>query len=114
VGGNEAIRVAQVPEDQIALWNRYNFAPGFGAGLGVVHQSDQWAALHNPAASPATLLPSLTRVDAAVFVDVSERLGLQLNVENVLNEEYFSDAHNNNNISVGAPLNARVTARLKM
>lgn len=112
--GNDAVRVAQVPHHQVALWNRYELAPGFGVGLGVVHQSRQWAALHNPGVSPATLLPSFTRVDAAVYYDVSERFGLQLNVENVLDEAYFSDAHNNNNISVGAPVNARLTARVKL
>jgi catecholate siderophore receptor len=112
--GNDAIRVAQVPKHQVALWNRYELFPGFGLGLGVIHQSKQWAALHNPTGNMATLLPSFTRVDAAVFYDVTERLGLQLNVENVLDESYFSDAHNNNNITVGAPLNTRLTARLKL
>jgi catecholate siderophore receptor len=112
--GNDTIRVAQVPKHQAALWNRYELFPGFGLGLGVIHQSKQWAALHNPTVSTATLVPSFTRVDAAVFYDVTERLGLQLNVENVLDESYFSDAHNNNNISVGAPLNARLTARVKL
>jgi catecholate siderophore receptor len=112
--GNDAIRVGQVPRHQLALWNRYQALPGLGLGLGVIHQSRQWAALHNPAASPATLLPSFTRVDAAVFYDVSERLALQLNVENLLDETYFSSAHNNNNISVGAPVSARLTARIKL
>ncbi len=112
--GNDAVRVAQVPEHQLALWNRYNFTHGFGAGLGVIHQSEQWAALHNPNVGPATRLPSFTRVDAALFFEVNERLGFQLNVENLFDEEYFSDAHNNNNISVGAPLNARLTARVRL
>jgi len=112
--GNEAVRVAQVPRHQLALWNRYQIVGGLALGLGVVHQSSQWAALHNPGAGPATLVPSFTRVDAAIFYDVSDRLALQLNVENLLDEAYFSDAHNNNNITVGAPLNARLTARLKL
>ena len=34
---------------------------------------------------------------------------LQLNIENLLDTTYFPDAHNNNNISTGAPLNARLT-----
>jgi len=41
----------------------------------------------------------------------TERLELQVNVENLLDEGYFSDAHNNN-ITPGAPINARFTARL--
>ena len=31
----------------------------------------------------------------------------------LLDERYFFDAHNNNNISTGAPTNARLTARVK-
>ncbi len=105
------MRLGQVPEHQFALWNRYDFAPQFGAGLGVTHQSSQFAAIRTGPAT--TRLPAYTRVDAALFFDVSERLALQLNIENLLDESYFADAHNNNNITPGAPLNARLTARVK-
>jgi len=49
------------------------------------------------------------RVDAAVYYRVSDTVQLQLNIENLLDTTYFSDAHNNFNISTGAPLNARLT-----
>jgi catecholate siderophore receptor len=111
--GNDKVRLAQVPKHQFALWNRYDFNPSVGAGIGVIHQSSQWAALHNPGVSGATRLPAFTRVDAALFFTASERVQLQVNIENLLDEKYFSDAHNNNNISVGAPINARFTARVK-
>ena len=109
--GNDSVRLGQVPEHQFALWNRYDFAERFGAGLGVIHQSSQFAA--NRTSPATTRLPAFTRIDAALFFDVSERLALQLNVENLLDERYFADAHNNNNITPGAPLNARLTARVK-
>jgi catecholate siderophore receptor len=109
--GNDSVQLGQVPEHQFALWNRYDFAERFGAGLGVTHQSSQFAAIRT--APNTTRLPGYTRVDAALFFDVSERLALQLNVENLLDESYFADAHNNNNITPGAPLNARLTARVK-
>jgi catecholate siderophore receptor len=44
---------------------------------------------------------------------VSDRLQLQLNVENLFDTAYYSDAHNNNNISTGAPINGRFTVRAK-
>ena len=47
-----------------------------------------------------------------MFFKATEKLELQLNVENLLDEDYFADAHNNNNISPGAPINARLTARV--
>ena len=109
--GNDAVRLAQVPEHQLALWNRYDFSPVLGAGLGVIHQSSQFAAIRTAAST--TRLPAYTRVDAAVYFKPSHRIELQLNIENLLDEAYYSDAHNNNNISTGAPINARLTAKLK-
>ncbi len=110
--GNDAVLLAQVPKHQLALWNRYDLSPRIGLGLGVVHQSSQFAAIRTTATT--TLLPAFTRVDAAVFFKASERLEFQINVENLLDTQYFSDAHNNNNLSTGAPLNARFTVRLKL
>jgi catecholate siderophore receptor len=77
----------------------------------VIHQSSQFAAIRT--APTVTRLPGYTRVDAALFFNASEKVQLQLNIENLLDETYFSDAHNNNNITPGAPINARFTARVK-
>ena len=71
----------------------------------------QFAAIRTSATT--TKLPSFTRVDAALFYDVSEKVQLQANVENLFDTNYFADAHNNNNITPGAPINGRVTVRVK-
>lgn len=109
--GRDAVRLSQVPRNQFALWNRYDFTDRLGLGLGVTHQSHQYAAIRT--APTTTRLPAFTRVDAAVFFKATEQLQLQVNVENLLDEDYFISAHNNNNIMPGAPLNARFTARMK-
>ena len=77
----------------------------------MVRQSSQFAAIRTSATT--TRLPAFTRVDAALFFTANERLELQINVENLLDKAYFSDSHNNNNITPGAPINARFTARMK-
>ena len=105
--GNEAVRLAQTPKQQFSLWNRYDLSRRLGLGLGVIHQSSQFAAIRTSATT--TRLPAFTRLDAAVFFRVSDTVQLQLNIENLLDTAYFSDAHNNFNISTGAPLNARLT-----
>jgi catecholate siderophore receptor len=107
LAGNAFVRLAQVPEQQFSLWNRFEVNDRLGLGLGVTHQSDQFAAIRTSAAT--TRLPGFIRVDAAAFYDLSDRVQVQLNVENLLNETYFPDAHNNANISTGAPRNARLT-----
>jgi catecholate siderophore receptor len=111
LAGNDSVRLGQVPRHQASLWNRYDFSDQFAAGLGIIHQSSQFAAIRT--VSNTTKLPAFTRLDAAVYYDLSDALQLQLNIENLLNTDYFSDAHNNNNISTGAPINARVTIRAK-
>ena len=109
--GNDFVRLGQVPQHQFALWNRYDFDDRIGAGLGVIHQSSQFAA--NRTSRTTTRLPAFTRIDAAFYYTLNPAVQFQINVENLLDETYFSDAHNNNNISTGAPLNARFTARIR-
>ncbi|MES2783209.1 MAG: TonB-dependent siderophore receptor [Pseudomonadota bacterium] len=111
LAGNDSVRLGQVPKHQASLWNRYDFNDRFAGGLGIIHQSSQFAAIRTSANT--TKLPAFTRVDAAFYYDVSDALQLQLNVENLLDTAYYSDAHNNNNISTGAPINGRFTIRAK-
>ena len=100
-------RLQQLPRHQIAAWTRYDFLPAFGIGAGLVHQSDQFASFGN-----GVVLPAYTRIDAALFWEPTDRLALQLNVENLTDEEYFPSAHGDNNIAPGDAFNARLTARL--
>jgi len=100
--------IAQVPKHNLSLWTRYDFTPRIGAGIGVHHQSRSFASISN-----AVVLPSYTRVDAAVFFRIAEGIEAQLNVENLLDETYFPTAHNDNNITTGAPITARGTVRLR-
>lgn len=109
--GNDVVRLSQVPKHQVALWNRFDVTPQLGAGVGVIRQSSQFAAIRTTPAT--TRLPGYTRLDAALFYTVSDRFQVQFNVENLLNETYFAEAHNNNNITPGAPINARLSARFK-
>lgn len=108
---NSAVTLSQLPRFQASLWNRYNISKEFGAGLGIIHQSSEYAAIKT--ASSVTLLPEFTRVDAALFLNPSDRLQFQFNIENLLDTDYYSDASGNNNISTGAPINARFTARMR-
>ena len=101
-------KIDKLPRDQFSAWTRYEVTPKLGLGLGLVHQASQFATISN-----AVLLPGFTRLDAAIYYDLSDRFGLQLNVENLTDTGYFPSAHTDNNITVGEPINARITARVK-
>ncbi len=110
-------KVAQVPEHAIAFWNRYDFTPSWGAGLGLTYKSSMLAAneliatLSTPI--PNVKLPYLVRTDAAVYYNSGKTVQLQLNVENLLNRKNYISAHNNNNITPGSPLALRLGANVK-
>jgi catecholate siderophore receptor len=59
--------------------------------------------------SNAVRLPGFARVDAAVFYKINENFRAQLNVENLLDREYYASAHNDNNITPGSPRAIRVS-----
>lgn len=91
-------RLAQLPRHSAALWNRYDFNPQWGLGLGVVYRDDVFSTLSND-----VTLDAFTRVDAAVYYAVSPNLQLQVNIENLFDREYFASAHNDNNLMPGSP-----------
>ena len=97
-------QVPLVPEHSFSLWNKYEFNDRFGAGLGVVHQTKMFASISN-----TVTLPGFTRVDAAVFVRLTDRLRGQINVENLFDKRYFPTSHGDNNILPGAPRAIRVS-----
>ncbi len=101
--------LAQLPRHQASAFARYNLTGKLGVALGVLHQSSQFATISN-----AVRLPAFTRLDVAVFYDLSDRVALQVNVENLTDADYFPSAHTDNNITTGKPLNARLTLRVKL
>ncbi len=95
--------VAQVPHHTLSLWNTYQVHPKVGAGLGIVHRTDMYAAIDN-----TVTLPGYADVDAAVYVSLTKRMRLQANVENLFDRTYYVNADSNTNISPGSPRALRV------
>lgn len=104
IGGQEGNIAPNTPRRMLSLWNRYDINDMWGVALGVVSRDDMYAEFNN-----RVTLPGYARVDAAVYAKLDKNLRLQINVENLLNKEYFLYAHNNNNITPGSPTAARAT-----
>ena len=95
--------LAQLPERTAALWNRYDFSPMWGVGLGAIYRDEILTSLATTANPIPVTLKSYTRFDAAVFFALNEHVTMQLNVENLFDKRYFASAHSDNNISPGSP-----------
>lgn len=99
---------ANMPKQSASLWTRFDPVKSFGAAVGVIYQGKRYAAADNIVA-----LPDYTRVDAALYYNISEQVSAQLNVENVFNTRYYLYAHSNNNITPGSPTAFRVGLNAK-
>jgi len=96
--------VPLVPRHSFSLWNRYDFAHGIGAGLGVIARSKSYASISN-----AVKLPGYVRVDAALFYTLPHGIETQINVENLFGAHYFPSSNGDNNIAPGAPRAIKAT-----
>ena len=98
-------RVGLVPQDSFSVWNKVGLGGGWSTGLGGIHQSEVYTSTNN-----TVKLPAYTRADAAIYYNFADgKTRLALNVENLFDKKYYTTAHNDNNISPGAPRNARLT-----
>jgi catecholate siderophore receptor len=107
-GGLSGNRPRQTPEHTLSVWNTYTLSDALSLGLGATYQDSYFVREDN-----SVEVPDYLRVDLAAFYDVSETLRFQINVENLFDVDYFPDAHSNDNISVGEPLNARLTVQTR-
>lgn len=100
-------RLAQLPRHSASLWNRVEVTPRLGLGLGVIYRSAIFASTDN-----TVTLPGFTRVDAALYYQVSDRVSAQLNAENLFDTGYYAAANSNTNITPGSPRAVRLSLRL--
>jgi len=103
-GEDNGLRLRELPEHTFNLWTRYQVTAKFGLGFGLTFQDESFADVSN-----LTTLPSFVRLDAAAYYDVTDKVRLQVNIENLTDTDYFPNSHTANNITVGAPINASFT-----
>lgn len=92
----------ELPEHTFSIWNTIEVTDKFGVGIGATYQDDT-----RISDGSQQMLPSYTRVDASAYYELSDRVRLQLNIENLTDELYFPTSHSTHQATVGAPLNAR-------
>ncbi len=100
--GPSGRRPRELPENMFSVWNSFQFSQKFSGGLGLTYQDESF--INN---SNSAVLPSYTRVDAALYYQLSNTLRIQVNVENLTDTDYYPSSHSTHQATVGAPLNAR-------
>ena len=103
-GEENGLILRELPEHTFNVWSNYQVTSRFGIGAGLTYQDESFADNGNN-----TTLPGFVRIDAAAYYDLTDKMRVQVNLENLTDTEYFPNAHTVNNITVGAPINARFT-----
>lgn len=103
--GTDGNATRQTPDNMFSIWNNFTVSDNLNLAIGATYQDSFFVREDN-----SVEVPSFFRVDAGVFYTVNDSLRLQLNIENLFDEDYFPDAHSNDNITTGEPLNARLSA----
>ena len=98
------LRLRELPKNSASLWTNVQVTEALSVGMGITYQDKSFVDNAN-----TIELPSFARVDASARYDFSENFGVQLNIENILDNGYFPNAHNDNNISVSQPVSARLS-----
>ena len=99
-------RPGLTPRHRGSVWATAPLTARWSAGGGVLWQSDAFTSFTNQ-----VTLPAFARVDALVAYRVA-RWRLAVNVQNLFDAAYFPTAHNDNNISPGAPRSVQATLRV--
>jgi iron complex outermembrane receptor protein len=98
-------RALGVPYNNANVWARYNLIDTehrtLGVGLGVVYVGDRLGDYFSP-----LVLPSYTRWDAGLYYRYN-RMNLNLFVENIFDETYYTSSISQFEVFPGAPINVK-------
>ena len=103
-GKNGTKNAREIPETMYSLWANYEVNPKLGWAVGVMHQGESLIK-----DGGTQMLPDYTRVDAAVYLMLSDDFRLQVNMENLTDELYFPHSHSTHQVSVGRERNIRLS-----
>ncbi|KEQ53938.1 TonB-dependent receptor [Sphingobium chlorophenolicum] len=126
---NNGRQFPQTAKHSFSLWTNYEVLPKLNIGGGAFYMSrvfggyaDNRAATQNGAGvvtvSPATRIiarsvPSYWRFDARASYEFDERIGLSVNIQNLTNKTYFSQAFSNHYATMAAGRSAFATLSVK-
>ena len=103
-GKNGTKDAREIPETMYSMWANYEVNPKLGLAVGVMHQGESLIK-----DGGTQMLPDYTRVDAAVYLMLSDDFRLQVNMENLTDELYFPHSHSTHQVSVGRERNIRLS-----
>src|SRR5690606_11758936 len=113
---NEGDQLANTPRHSFSLWSTYKVTPKFTLGGGAYYVSKTYGGNQGSNGSKGTdkvYMPSYWRFDAMAAYQVNKNLGLQLNVLNLTDREYYSRTNGVHHADYGPGRQVILSANLR-
>ena len=94
----------EIPETTWSIWYTNQVNDSFSVSIGALYQDDQLINNEDEAR-----LDDFTRVDMAMTFTPSASDTVRLNIENLTDETYYPHSHSTHQVTVGEPINARLS-----
>ncbi len=111
-GTTEGDPLANTPKHSFSLWSTYKVLPNVTAGAGAYYIGKTFGG-NQGSAGGAVYTPAYWRFDAMAAYQVNKNLGLQLNVLNLADKEYFSRTNGSHHSDFGPGRQVILSANLK-
>ncbi|MBL6641545.1 MAG: TonB-dependent siderophore receptor [PS1 clade bacterium] len=98
----------ELPETMYSLFVERQANERLNYGIGLTYQDKSLIKDGSTA-----YLPDYTRIDASLSYIVSDDMTLRVNIENLTDEEYYPHSHSTHQVSVGDPMNAKISLTRK-
>ena len=98
----------ELPETMYSLFFERQANERLTYGIGLTYQDESLISNGSTA-----YLPDYTRIDASLSYAMANNMTLQVNIENLLDEEYYPHSHSTHQASVGEQMNAKISLSRK-
>lgn len=107
-GTNDGNQVQNVAKNSATLWTTYDLTPAFTVGAGAVAMDKVYGNADN-----TRYVPGYVRYDAMARYNVNQNVDLQLNVNNLSDERYFTKAYSSHYATEAEGRNAVLSLNFK-
>ena len=98
----------ELPETMYSLFVERQANERLNYGIGLTYQDESLIKDGSTA-----YLPDYTRIDASLSYATANDMTLRVNIENLLDEEYYPHSHSTHQASVGEQMNAKISLSRK-
>lgn len=107
---NEGLPLANVPKNSATLWTTYQILPQLQIGAGAVAMDKVYG---NKTATSQKYVPGYVRYDAMARYNVNRNVDVQLNINNLSDERYFTKAYASHYATEAEGCNAVLSVNFK-